>query len=824
MNSGSAILPPTSRITAAAGAEPGLADPLVADLAARWRNGERPLAEEYLDRSPELWDRPDAALELIAEELVLREEFGEPVSAAELAARFPRWQAQVEVLVECQRALGPPAVPPKFPEPGDQVGDFDLVSELGRGGHGRAYLATQPALAGRLIVLKLGPRGGREHLSLARLQHTHIVPLYSVHEFPEWGLVGLCLPYFGGVTLAELFTGGSADSPSATGSKLFARAAAAGPAPDAPAARGPAGEFLDRAAPWEVVCWIGACLADALQYAHDRDLMHLDLKPSNVLVAADGTPMLLDFHLARGPLKAGDPAPTWLGGTPGYMAPEQQAAIQAVRDGTTLATSVDGRADVFALGALLRELWDRLAADRDRRSVGLADVLARCTAERAEDRYPSAAALAADLRRHLVALPLRGVGNRSWSEKWQKWRRRRPLALPLALTMAAVLALGAGLVRQADRQAQRARAALRDGEARLAEKRYGEASEAGRNGEAALAGVPFHRTLRARLRETRGAADRAQAAEELHEVCDRVRPLYAADGLTPAQVAEAAGRCREVWDRRAEIASRLANQPTPELERQWRNDLFDLAVLIADLEVRGAAPDQSAAAGRRALDVLAEAESLLGPSAPLDVERKRHATAIGVPTATPNAVVEGAWEHLAVGRGYLAAGDLDRSAAALDRAVALEPQSVWAHYYRGACSLKRGEAAEAVAAFSVCVALAPESAWSAYNRGLAYARSGRTDRAGADFDRAIGLDPGLAVAYLGRAAVRRQAGLHADALADLGRAAEAGASRAEVEYQVALVRLAAKDRPAAVARLRDCLALDPSHAEARELLARLGGE
>src|SRR5262249_19237784 len=91
-----------------------------------------------------------------------------------------------------------------FPAAGEALGDFRLLAELGRGAHGRVFLARQPALADRPVVLKLASGAGREHLSLSRLQHTYIVPLYSVHDFPERGLRGLCQPYFGGASLAQL--------------------------------------------------------------------------------------------------------------------------------------------------------------------------------------------------------------------------------------------------------------------------------------------------------------------------------------------------------------------------------------------------------------------------------------------------------------------------------------------------------------------------------------------------------------------------------------------------------------------------------------------
>src|SRR5205807_7577943 len=192
-------------------------------------------------------------------------------------------------------------------------------------------------------------------------------------------------------------------------------------------AHGPARVLLRRSSWVEAVCWVGACLAEALDDAHQRGLVHLDLKPSNVLLASDGQPLLLDFHLAREPLEAGKPAPAWFGGTPAYMAPEQRLAWKAVEMAQLLPSAVDGRADVYALGLLLDEA---LGERNPHVSPGLADVIDKCLADPPEDRYSQAGALAADLRRHLTGQPLKGVPNRNLLERWQKWRRRRPLALP----------------------------------------------------------------------------------------------------------------------------------------------------------------------------------------------------------------------------------------------------------------------------------------------------------------------------------------------------------------------------------------------------------
>ncbi|HEX5269428.1 MAG TPA: tetratricopeptide repeat protein, partial [Gemmataceae bacterium] len=697
---------------------------------------------------PELEAEPEAALELVAEEICLRAEAGLDPGAAELARRFPRWARQVQALLDCHLLMAPQPAPPRFPAPGESLGDFRLLAELGRGAHGRVFLARQPALADRPVVLKLGPGAGREHLSLSRLQHTHVVPLYSVHDFPERGLRGLCQPYFGGASLADLL--GRLDAIPAgrrTGLDLLralerARTASA----VAPPVGGPACEFLARASYVRAVCWLGACLADALHYAHERGLVHLDLKPSNVLIAADGQPMLLDFHLARAPLAAGGPAPSGLGGTPGYMAPEQRAALAAVAEGRPVPRAVDARADVYGLGMLLygtlggtvpappRRPGDELRRN-GRVSAGLADLLARCLAANPAARYRDAGEVAADLRRHLADLPLRGVANRSPAERWRKWRRRRPHALPLfGLLLAAVAGVGL-LGVHATRQTRAAEAALRQGEDQLRRGHYDEALDAFRHGAALSDDLPLDGRLRRQLRDGADRAERGRTAEELHRLCERLRPLYAADALPPEEAAAVADRCRALWEKREVIASRLGDQT--------RTDLLDLAILWANLRGHAADPGD---ARREELETLAQAEAMFGPTRVLCEERRAQLLALGRAEAAEEAGRQaaaltpcGAWEHYALGRAYLRDGDLRRARDQLDRALELDPQSLWTNFAKGLCAHRMGQYHDALAAFSACVALAPQSAACLYNRGRAYEALGCPDRAAEDFERAAAL-------------------------------------------------------------------------------------
>ncbi len=294
------------------------ATPLVEAMAAAWHRGEHPRAEDFLARHPELGD--EAAIRLIYEEVCLRQEAGEEVDPAEVVGRFPGWKAELEVLLDCHRLMQPTRAP-AFPDVGEVLGGFRLLAELGRGGLGRVFLASQPSLADRPMVLKVTPCGREEHLSLARLQHMNIVPLYSEQVLPDRDLRILCMPYLGGATLGRVLDL-LRDRPPArrTGKHLLDALDRVQEAlPVTLPGQGPFRGIIARASYAQAIVWIGACLADGLQYAHDRGLVHMDIKPSNVLLTGDGQPMLLDFHLARGPIGPEDRCPRgWAGrrGTP----------------------------------------------------------------------------------------------------------------------------------------------------------------------------------------------------------------------------------------------------------------------------------------------------------------------------------------------------------------------------------------------------------------------------------------------------------------------------------------------------------------------------
>jgi serine/threonine protein kinase/Flp pilus assembly protein TadD len=765
--------PPASVAAASTGPAEGNAARLVEEMLAAWERGERTPAEAYLALDPELGEDTEAALQLIYEEVCLRRGEGEEVPLSELVRRFPRWHAELEVLLECDRLLesGPPA--PVLPAVGESLGDFQLLAELGRGTRGRCFLAAQPALADRLVVLKVTPNDHSEHLSLACLQHTHIVPLYSEQEFRERHLRAICMPYLGGATLGQVLAFlDELPLSRRTGQSLLDALARTRTIRPAAAGASPAETFLARTSYFRAICWVGACLADALQYAHDRGLVHMDVKPSNVLLAADGQPLLLDFHLARSPLDAGAAAPEWLGGTPGYMSPEQEAAVAAVSEGRAIPTAVGERSDVYSLGLTLCQALDgtvtlgpRGAAVRFPREVStsLGDLIRKCLAYDPYDRYPDAATLADDLRRHMADLPLQGVANRNLSERWFKWCRRRPAAVVRLKTLffvtAAAAAVGAAVwAAFIAPRVHAAEQALKDGKVLLSQRDYSEAARVLARGVALIEGLPGFHTLSQGLAGQARQASVARDADLLHDLVERLRFFESAVPRTVQEMKAAERQSQTLWETRRAILDQLGGALNTEAKARLRSDMLDLAVIGASLRVRLATgAGDGTRARREALRMLDEAEARFGPSHLMFRERLAHAQALGL-TDAADAAARGAslvpprtaGEHYAVGRSLLASGDLAGAEVAFDRALALRPQDFWSNFMRGVCASRRHHYEDAVNAFRVCIALAPDRAEPFYNRALAHAALGHADQASLDYDRAAELDPTLVDPHFNR--------------------------------------------------------------------------
>jgi WD40 repeat protein len=322
-------------------------------------------------------------------------------------------------------------------------GDYELLSEIARGGTGVVYRARQLSL-NRLVAVKmllfgrLGDEGyvrrfKAEAEAVAVLQHPHIVGIHEVGEYE--GQQYFSMDYVEGQSLAER--------------------ARANPLPPELAA-----DYLET-------------IARAVHYAHQRGILHRDLKPSNILIHSLDRPRVTDFGLAKRLSAESDLTLTGQAlGTPQYMAPEQ---AQGRRGEVTIAC------DVYALGAILYHLLtgqppfvsdsvegvlEQLlhAEPRPPRQLNpgvprdLETICLKCLEKEPRKRYGSAEDLAADLGRFAAHEPIRAHPVSPTGRLW-RWCRRKP-ALAVSLVLAALLmltiALGASFLSWRLERARRA--------------------------------------------------------------------------------------------------------------------------------------------------------------------------------------------------------------------------------------------------------------------------------------------------------------------------------------------------------------------------------
>ncbi len=303
-----------------------------------------------------------------------------------------------------------------------RFGDYELLEELGRGGMGVVYRARQPRLdrevALKIIVPGIADTANvvrflEEARAAARLVHPNIVPVYEVGSIDD-------VDYFSMPLIEGRSLGALLDAERASGSVVIA---------------------------------LMLKLCEAMDYAHRLGLLHLDLKPSNILIDERGEPLIADFGLARHMDENGGVDAQEVSGTPAFMAPEQ-ILIKQYR--LTPAT------DTYALGAILYlcltavpphgrgtadELIRRAAANRIPSPRELDATIARdldavcmkCLELQPADRYASVARLADDLRRvrdgHAVSV--RAIGLFERTRRWIE--REAKIAAALAFAVIALL-------------------------------------------------------------------------------------------------------------------------------------------------------------------------------------------------------------------------------------------------------------------------------------------------------------------------------------------------------------------------------------------------
>jgi eukaryotic-like serine/threonine-protein kinase len=746
-------------------------------MADEWHAGAGRPVELWLAETPELATSQEDAVRMVYEEFCIREERGEAVEAEKYYQRFPQWREALAVVLECH-ALLKNDEPPDFPEAGESLGELRLEKELGRGALGRVFLATQPSLSDRPLAVKITARRGQEHLSLAQLQHTHIVPLYHVLDFPNENLRAMCMPFLGGVTWdAILKRLQKRPAVERTGEQIAVQlSAASGASPSPAVATGPALGFLTQSTYVDAVCWIGACLADALFYAHQRGLAHLDIKPSNVLMTGDGQPMLLDFHIASELKDLASDTIQRLGGTPEYMSPEQRAAADAIRRGEPFRWRLDGRSDIYSLGVLLYEslagklppknlggLSKELQHLNPNVSRGLRDVICKCLANSPAARYQDASQLATDLRCHLAQLPLRGVANHSFLERLQKWRRRKPYAMPLAaIALAAVAIIGTVTMLYYRDRIGEAELLLQQSQQEFATDQFELAMKHASAAADAVTLFPWQGDLRARAKQQLATAEIAEARATLHNLVQQLRFL---DGqpIEKTRLSKIIAGCNKVWQSRGLLLGASGNDIDRGSDRSdpesLRHDLLDFAILSARLELQIASPADAVAANERALRRLDEARQLCGTSPWLDLEARDYAVNSAKSTTTDAApslpTPTNSWEHHALGRWLMRQRQFADAEKEFALAIRLAPKEFWPHYRQMQACYELSQFDDALIAANVCVALEPQLPQCYYNRALcerelsrgsgpACARFG--EQAAADFRQALTMDSDLSAA------------------------------------------------------------------------------
>lgn len=731
--------------------------------------------------------------ELLRVDLEFRHSRQLPYSVDDYLARFPELSdqpaavARIRAEAERQAVSRSGCVPNDFPAPNALFLGFQLVGILGRGAFGQVYLARQDDLARRLVALKVTRGQNAEAQRLARLQHTNIVPIFSVHQQGE--LQAICMPFLGIMTLADLLAEsqhfGSARS---TGRELIQTIAdhKAKTLPDLvspklsdfvsePSTTSSESRYLalgDRA-PFQSLAWIWQQLAEGLDYAHSLGIVHGDIKPANILISDAGRPLLLDFNLAT---SRADDAVQAFGGTLPYMSAEH---LQCVKDGGLASPD----SDLYSLGIVFHELLtgkrpfptyagcfddqvERLVKDRKaavapirqtapQLPIDLAAIVDKCLSKSAEQRYQSAVEVAEDLERFLNRKPLRFAKNRSPRVRFRNWCYHHPrLTSGTSVAVLAAILLTALTVALLAGQQQ-----LTRWENQAAVQQWNQ------------------QLLQARL------------------------PLMVVD-LPTAQVELRATELLKVMDQAPQViknweSSRAGMDPPESLAiGTWVDDIVASRLTLAGAILRTVPHIENVDQRRIKLAAVESQHEWLDShidkveeSPAFSLQKSRHAELVGDSNdfakwrenAMTHPAISTTDRRLLANEWYVE-GDVDRAMSALQGVIRDDPLDAEAWLLLGNSQAAANNLPSAEASYSVCIGLDADSAIAWYNRGRVRYDLGNRSGALDDYSRVIALEPNDPAAFGNRALIHMDQQNWQAAKQDLSRAIACPGNEARLVY------------------------------------------
>jgi len=629
------------------------------------------------------------------------------------------------------------------------LGDFELRREVGHGGMGTVYEAWQRTLQ-RVVALKvLGrhvsespnavARFQREAVAAAKLNHSHIIPIYAQGEID--GCYFYAMEFVDGKSLDRIIREEKEARSSTTSPEL---------AETVPLARPNQPDSLDTGSNWATrtsgsskswhesvkdrfaaIAHHMAMIADALDYAHRQGVIHRDIKPHNLILGPDSRVRISDFGLARLTEHPGVTISGELIGSPLYMSREQIVEGPA---------RVDHRTDIYSLGATMYEwltltppftgptrervisqiVHDDPPAPRTvepRVPVALETICLKAIDKQTTRRYQSAGELRDDLLRFLSDRPI-SARRDSLLMRTRKFAARHPAACAFAGFGAVLLLLVLALFDT-----------RRD----------------------------VRTNLRAAQQATQKLADEQERTSQIIDLVGRLPPEVVAMLTAPQHVAPVMSELLETGKQitaaaKPPLITAEGSQveAVVRLARRAATDLLGAIHSLEPIELTDQ-PDEAQTYYMLALDAsdLEEANRLVDEA----LARKSDFFEARI-LRVALLCINNRYEHMA------------REAAELAK---LRPGVPSVHWWCGLAGLLANDVETSLREFTEAVRLDGLSAWSRTLRGLALLKAQRLSEAVEEFDRALSWAPNQVVALLGRANIRANQGQLSEAIADATR-------------------------------------------------------